>query len=360
MENNQINYQEISYKNQMFLKEYVKLSYNLRNNYLLFGYGLSSNNEQVFDEAFKKLNDDIQRLEMFLSSFSDFYKSLKINSENLNINKEELYKYFQENYIRENFRFNLNSEMIIRRNSISLLYLNNSKEYKEYFKEVIFNKLIFSFKKIQKKFPFNLEGDNNFENKITNCLDKIKVYINENYKNNIDIKYNLNKFNINHKNIYIEISIFIGNIFIISVYFEIYEFIDYEKKKKYITKTKMFIKGKKEIFSFQQNPYLKMKKVTNINSKFLIYKKLKNYLLEKFDLFLKTREAFYPEFVLLEIFFFIYYLSYYTKIFNQKCFICNKLVKYSLIDKIFYPPFVLLFPYNSLCHEECFYFYTYN
>ena len=47
MENNPNYFQEILSKNQYFLKEYTELNYNIRNNYLLFGYGLSSNNEQV-------------------------------------------------------------------------------------------------------------------------------------------------------------------------------------------------------------------------------------------------------------------------------------------------------------------------
>ena len=352
MENNPNNFLEI---NQVMLKDYIKLNYNIRNNCLLFSYGFSSNNEKFIDEAYKKLYDDILKLITHLNNFNQIFKVVKINPEALNINKEQLYKFFQENYIR----FNLNNEMSIRNTSIYLLYLNHIKEYKENYKDLLINKLHLSFKKIQKKYPFNIEEKKNIENKITNYLKKKKNHIKENFKN-IDIKFNCKLINNTLNNIFIEVSIFIGNLFIISFYFEIYEFIDHENKKKYITKKKMFLKGKKEIFSLHQNPFLKMKKISNVNSKFLLYKKLKNYLFEKFEIFLKTRELLFPEFVLLEIFHFINYLSFYSKIFNQKCFICHKLVKYSIIDKVFYPPIVLVFPYNYLCHEECFNFHTSN
>ena len=352
MENNPNYFQEILSKNQYFLKEYTELNYNIRNNYLLFGFGITSNNKNIINEAYNKLNNDIQKLINHLNNFKQFFESLKINSDDLIYNEELLYKYFQENYNYKNFSSNFYNKINITNVSISLFILNSSKEYKAFFLEIIINKLVFSFKKIQKKYSINLKTEYNFENKIIMFLKQIKDNIDISSQKNIDIKFNWKKLSNTNNRISIEISISIGNLFIINIFFEIFEFIDYENKKKYITKKKLFLKGKKEIFPTNHH-CLEIKKKSFVDSKFLLYKRLKNFLFEKLDFFLKTRENFFPELPLFEIYYFINYLSSYTKLFNEKCFLCHKTARYSLIDKVFYPPIFLVFPYLFFCHEEC-------
>jgi histidyl-tRNA synthetase len=63
---------------------------------------------------------------------------------------------------------------------------------------------------------------------------------------------------------------------------------------------------------------------------------------------------------IMELLFFSNFLYGYINIFNQKCFICQKITKYNKIDKVFYPPLILLLPYNKFCHEDCYIFHTNN
>ena len=40
---------------------------------------------------------------------------------------------------------------------------------------------------------------------------------------------------------------------------------------------------------------------------------------------------------------FIYYIHDYNNLFNTKCGICNKIVKYSINEKCFYPPYIKIY-----------------
>ena len=146
----------------------------------------------------------------------------------------------------------------------------------------------------------------------------------------------------NYRNFQTKIFFTINKLFHVILYFD--------------TKTiKISLGGKKEHYSFHNNKFSfleskKIHKIDNAKSKFLIYKKLKKILLEKFKVQNKISRPFY----------FCKIISIYSKIFKEKCIICNKIVKFNSIDKNFYPPLIYdneNSNYNekiNCFHEECY------
>ena len=96
---------------------------------------------------------------------------------------------------------------------------------------------------------------------------------------------------------------------------------DYESKKRKILKNKNFFLINKISNYFESKIYSILKSITEEKKSIDIEKSI---IIE----FCKR---------------FIYYIHDYNNIFNTKCGICNKIVKYSINEKCFYPPYIKIY-----------------
>ena len=345
-------FEEICLNNHSFLKEFIKMNYNIRNNYLLFYYSFISNNRETLDEANNKLRENIKQLDLHIQNYFEFSKRFKYEIE---LKKEDFQNFFEYEYsLFKNI--NLINEM----QSYYLLHLFGFKDKKinSQFESEVYQNIVNSFKKLFKNYLFKKEY---FEVKvkIEEFLKNIINYLKKS-KANLHLEYTFEE-TMNNK-INVKISFCVGNLFILHLIYY-----DYDNNRNIFLKKKLFLGGKKEHFPFNQNSYLQRKKfIPDSYSKFLIYKKLKIILLEKLDGFIVLKENLMKGIKdtiispIMELLFFSNFLYGYINIFNQKCFICQKITKYNKIDKVFYPPLILLLPYNKFCHEDCYIFHTNN
>jgi len=198
----------------------------------------------------------------------------------------------------------------------------------------------------------------------------INDYINEFINNNFNEQPNPKKENeIGKQKIYFNCEILsyeselIAEITIEFFIFNIVINIPYNKKFNafnFLYKIILFIKFK---YYFPDDPYKrkKEKELINIsdyeskkrkilkNKNFFLINKMNNYFESKIYSILKSiteekKSIDIEKSIIIEFCKrFIYYIHDYNNLFNTKCGICNKIVKYSINEKCFYPPYIKIY-----------------
>jgi len=198
----------------------------------------------------------------------------------------------------------------------------------------------------------------------------INDYINEFINNNFNDQPNPKKENeIGKQKIYFNCEILsyeselIAEITIEFFIFNIVINIPYNKKFNafnFLYKIILFIKFK---YYFPDDPYKrkKEKELINIsdyeskkrkilkNKNFFLINKMNNYFESKIYSILKSiteekKSIDIEKSIIIEFCKrFIYYIHDYNNLFNTKCGICNKIVKYSINEKCFYPPYIKIY-----------------
>jgi len=342
MDNNQRNNTDIVnlHKNKSFLNLFINAFYNLRNHFYLLLKDFYCNDKKGIEYNFNKIYGILRYIERISSQYKIFYENTIQRGPNFTIQKEDISNCFKGEQL-------FNNTILTSYSGFWILFLFGNV-YIEFFKEIS-----------KKKFSTYIEYMNNdFQSKIRDIQKRIQkekeetcyteIYINdksiikksikEYFKDIMTIEF----LNNNPNDIYTKILISIKNLFNIVLY--------YDSKN-----IKIILGGKKEHYSFHNNKYSfleskKIHKIDHAKSKFLIYRKFKKILLEKF----KSQNK------IPKIFYFCKIISIYSKIYKEKCIICNKIVKFHPIDKNFYPPLIYdneNSNYNekiNYFHEECY------
>ena len=343
MDNNQRTNTEIInlQKNKQFLNAFINTFYNLRNHFYFLLKDFYCNDKKGIEHNFNKINGLLKYIEKITSQYKVFYENTIQRLPNFTIQKEDISNFFKGEQLFNKTILNSYSGFW------KLLIFGNV--YIDFFKEISKKKFVtqidylnYEFqskvKEIQKKIVKEKDETCYTEININPNNLNINDIIKEYFKDIMTIKF----LNSNPNDKCTKILISIKNLFNIVLY-------DDSKN------IKILLGGKKEHYSFHNNKFSfleskKIHKIENAKSKFLIYKKLKKILLEKFKVQNKISRPFY----------FCKIISIYSKIFKEKCIICNKIVKFNSIDKNFYPPLIYdneNSNYNekiNYFHEECY------
>lgn len=285
-----------------------------RNNFVnnIFIYLIDFSNNNFIKEiikAEKKFNEN----RLIKSRAFKIYKLINNETINIYIN-EYIRNMFKEQQINNNIRLKDENELITPKIffncNISTIYYNNEKIAEIYIKYFIFDIYI--------KMPYEKLFNHYY------FCNKIKISIKSKYSG-----YNKDSFKSIKKNYKLNIKKNFKNLLLI-------------KKIKNLFETRIYL----IIISIINEKKLKIKVTSD--------------LIEK-------RNDFFGEDVLIELCKrFINYIYDYNKLFKTKCAVCNKIVKYSLTEKCFLPPYLKIYKevfnlknsleenINSFFHEECF------
>jgi hypothetical protein len=330
MENTPKNIQDIFqdlFQNQNYLKQYVSYIFLLRKLYFNLIKEFYSNNKNGIEYNFEKLYESIKKITNSTNQYKDFYKKIITNNPTFTILQEDFYKFF-------NIEQNIELSQFIFFHFSQFYLINNCNEFNEgYVKNQIkteFKYINYEFRKKEKEFNDKLKNQNINEINLNNRI----ALIFKSFFPNMKIKFlnkNLNEFPL-------KIFFSVRNLFYIFFYYD-------------LENIKLNIGGKKEHYSFHKNRYsfFKSKKIYSIetSSKFIIYEKLKKFLIQRLQLLnLEMRDS---KNHYLKILYFLKIISYYSNLFKQECGLCNKILKFNLIDKLFYPPLIY---YNENSHNN--------
>ena len=343
MDNNQRNNTDIVNlnKSKHYLNLFINVFYNLRNHFYLLLKDFYCNEKKGIEYNFNKINGILKSIEKITLQYKSFYENTIQKSPNFTIQKEDISNFFKGEQIFNNtilISFSGFWKLLNFGNVYIVLFKEISKKKFSNYIEYIHYDFQIKYKENQKR--LKKEKDETWYNEININNDNLilKESIKEYFKDTMTIEF----LNSNPNDKYTKILISIKNLFNIVLY--------YDSKN-----IKIVLGGKKEHYSFHNNKFSfleskKIHKIDNAKSKFLIYKKLKKILLEKFKVQNKISRPFY----------FCKIISIYSKIFKEKCIICNKIVKFNSIDKNFYPPLIYdneNSNYNekiNCFHEECY------
>ena len=340
MENTPKNIQDIFqdlFQNQNYLKQYVNHIFSLRKLYFNLIKDFYSNNKNGIEYNFEKLYESIKKITNLTNQYKDFYKKIIPNNPTFTILPEDFYKFFkiEQNIELSQFIFFYFSKFF------SLNYYN---EYnKDYVKNQIktdYKYISYEFRKKEKEINDKLKSQNindiNLNNKITLII--------KSFFPNMKIKFlnkNLNEFPL-------KIFFSVRNLFHIFFYYD-------------LENIKLNIGGKKEHYSFYKNRYsfFKLKKfyLSETSSKFIIYEKLKKVLIQRLQLLNFEMRDFKNHYI--KVLYFLKIISYYSNLFKQECGLCNKILKFNLIDKLFYPPLIYYneYSHNNILNEKIIFFH---
>ena len=337
----------------------------------------------------------------------------ELNNNNININKELLthwdnikntleYLNNSLNLFKYTSYFNINDyyyKMISYSNNYkkSLFYRKNDF-YILIFKDLINtlnNKILKDIINAEKKYVeiqlSRIRFNKSMKEKIEDSKS-INYYINEYIKNNLNEQLSpKNEIKIPIQNIYFNCEIItfekesIAHITIEFCNFYILIKIPFNKQYNvynYLYKIYFLIRFK---YYLSDDPYHynKSKEVGLINKldmelnktkqllkskNYFLFNKMNNFLVAKIYVIIKTildekKKIIVEKDVIIELCKrFIYYIYDYNNIFKTKCGICNKIVKYSLSEKCFYPPYIKIYKerdnfINKINNEETKLFY---
>lgn len=346
MENTSKNIQDIFqdlFQNQNYLKQYVNFIFSLRKLYFNLIKDFYSNNKNGIEYNFEKLYESIKKIINLTNQYKDFYKKIIPNNPTFTILQEDFYKFFK---IEQNIE--LSQFIFFHFSQFSLInYYNEFNYYNEYNKDYVKNQIktdykyiSYEFRKKEKEINDKLKNQNINEININN---KITLII-KSFFPNMKIKF-LNK---NLTEFPLTIFFSVRNLFNIFFYYD-------------LENIKLNIGGKKELYSFYKNRYsiFKKKKIYSLetSSKFIIYAKLKKFLIQRLQsLNLEMRD--YKNHYI-KILYFLKIISYYSNLFKQECGLCNKILKFNLIDKLFYPPLIYYneYSHNNILNEKIIFFH---
>ena len=349
MDNNQRTNTEIInlQKNKQFLNAFINTFYNLRNHFYFLLKDFYCNDKKGIEHNFNKINGLLKYIEKITSQYKVFYENTIQRLPNFTIQKEDISNFFKGEQLFNKTILNSYSGFW------KLLIFGNV--YIDFFKEISKKKFVtqidylnYEFqskvKEIQKKIVKEKDETCYTEININPNNLNINDIIKEYFKDIMTIKF----LNSNPNDKCTKILISIKNLFNIVLY-------DDSKN------IKILLGGKKEHYSFYKNRYsfFKLKKfyLSETSSKFIIYAKLKKFLIQRLQSLNLEMIDYKNHYI--KILYFLKIISYYSNLFKQECGLCNKILKFNLIDKLFYPPLIYYneYSHNNILNEKIIFFH---
>lgn len=369
-----------------------------KDNYFNYKYDINNENKNInisSEEILKRNENYSKMIEKELSILYEIYSKineyfeLQKNSQNypplINRSSQDLLKFYENHKIKS--MQIIQSKDIIQKSDLFILIFKNMINLAEdsIIRESVKTDRKLNYFFVRNKYNNKLPRQINDLERQKNILDDIKGYIKSNFKNsNIEISIVITSFLNKNYSKFRVLSLYTNRANSMSIYynqiaqiniklFPLNIALNIPLNKEFnfnIYKYALYVKDEYKIFSkydsilFKKIKMLFNERITSFLN--LIYEDKKRKLLQN----LNNSPIFFDEDSLKELLKkFINYISDYNNIYKTKCSFCENIIKYSLIEKCFFPPFYKVYrekeniqqnkiinenDINLFFHEECF------